>query len=116
MIDDVSRFDLPGYASATMRLTAQRWDCQLIHVDVVEDGVVLDLIALAACPFAGVGLPAGWPFVIRILDQRVDGCADLVAAWAERGEVVSLRFVYDTVGARWLDVAGANDHLILELR
>jgi hypothetical protein len=99
-----------------MRVTAQRWDCQLINVEALGRGVLLDLVALDACPFLGVELPAGWPFVIRIVDQGVDGCADLVAAWAEGGEVVSLRFVYDTDGAKWLDVAAANNHLILELR
>jgi hypothetical protein len=99
-----------------MRVTAQRWDCQLINVEAGVDGVVLDLISLVACPFAGVELPAGWPFVIRIVDQGVDGCADLVDAWAQDGDVISLRFVYDADGAKWLDVAAADRHLILELR
>ena len=99
-----------------MRVTAQRWDCQLINVDFVEDGVILDLIALDACPFEGLTLPAGWPFVIRVVDQQVSGCADLVASWADGGEVISLRFAYDRAGAKLLDVAAAHRHLILELR
>jgi hypothetical protein len=99
-----------------MRVTAQRWDCQLINVEAFGSGVLLDLVALDACPFAGVELPAGWPFVIRIVDQGVDGCAELVEAWAHDGAVISLRFVYDADGAKWLDVAAADRHLILELR
>jgi hypothetical protein len=99
-----------------MRVTAQRWDCQLINVEVLSDGVLLDLVALDACPFDGLELPAGWPFVIRIMDHRVDGCAELVTAWADGSEVISLRFGYDTAGARWLDVTASDSHLILELR
>jgi hypothetical protein len=99
-----------------MRVTAQRWDCQLIDVEVIDDGVVLDLVALDRCPFDGLELPAGWPFVIRIVNHGVEGCAELVSEWADGGEVVSLRFGYDNAGARWLDVAAAGRHLILELR
>jgi hypothetical protein len=99
-----------------MRVTAQRWDCQLINVEVLDDGVLLDLVALDACPFDGIELPAGWPFVIRIMDHGVVGCAEVVTAWADGGEVISLRFGYDASGSRWLDVTADDRHLILELR
>ena len=99
-----------------MRVTAQRWDCQLINVDVLENGVILDLIAPRWVSVRGLPMPVGWPFVVRIVDQQASGCADLVATWARRGEVISLRFVYDRAGAKWLDVAAADRHLILELR
>ena len=99
-----------------MRVTAQSWDCQLLNVDVLRDGVLLDLVALDGCPFSGLDLPAGWPFVVRIIEQEDHRCVDLVETWAADGVVISLRFVYDGSGAKWLDVAAADHHLILEIR
>jgi hypothetical protein len=99
-----------------MRVTAQSWDCQLLNVDVLHDGVLLDLVAVDGCPFAGLDLPAGWPFVVRIIEQREPRCDDLVETWAADGAVISLRFVYDASGAKWLDVSAADHHLILEVR
>jgi hypothetical protein len=112
----VSSFRHLGYERPVMRVTAQRWECQLINVEVLSDGVLLDLVAVDACPFDNLDLPGGWPFVIRIMGRGVDGCAAMVTAWAEDGEVISLRFGYDTTGARWLDVTAADHRLILELR
>ena len=104
-----------GYR-VTMRVTAQSWECQLLNVEVLDDGVLLDLVALDGCPFAGFDLPAGWPFVVRIVEQHEDRCVDLVESWAADGAVISLRVLYDGSGAKWLDVAAADHHLILEIR
>lgn len=98
-----------------MRVSAQSWNCQLLHVEVLDDGVLLDLIALDACPFGGVNLPGGWPFVVRIVEQDVRGCSELVERWAADAAVISLRVAYDTSGVKWLDVAAADQHLILEI-
>jgi hypothetical protein len=98
-----------------MRVSAQSWDCQLLHVEVLNDGVLLDLVALDACPFGGIDLPVGWPFVVRIVEQGVLGCSELVERWAAEAAVISLRVAYDTSGAKWLDVAAADQHLILAI-
>jgi hypothetical protein len=94
----------------------RRWSCQLVNAETNVDGVLLDLIALDACPFDGLDMPAGWPFIIQIIDKQVPGCGDLVASWAEHAEIVALRVVFGQGGARWLDLAAADHHLILELR
>ena len=99
-----------------MRVTAQSWDCQLLNVEILDDGVLLDLVALDSCPFEGLVLPAGWPFVVRIIEQHEQRCVELVENWAADGAVISLRVAYDASGAKWLDVAAADHHLILEIR
>ncbi len=100
-----------------MRVSAQSWDCQLLHVEVLDDGVLLDLVALDSCPFSGLDVPAGWPFVVRIIEHDDLDCSELVTAWAADAAVISLRVVWDTRGARWLDVGASGDcHLILEIR
>jgi hypothetical protein len=94
----------------------RRWECQLLNAETNDSGVLLDLIALDPCPFDGLDMPAGWPFVLQIIEKDVPGCAELVSSWAEQSEIVALRVVYGEGGARWLDVAAADHHLILELR
>lgn len=100
----------------TLRVTTQPWMCQLVHVDEVGDGVGvgLDLIALEECPFAGIELPVGMPFVIRILERRATQCAGLVRAWADKGAVVTLRLV-DMRPGQWLCLSGGDEHVLLAM-
>jgi hypothetical protein len=98
-----------------MRVASERWDCQLIHAESDGDGMLIDLVALDACPFNGLDLPAGWPFVLHIVDRQVGECGELVDAWAESNDVVALRFVYDTSGGKFLHVLADHHQLILEI-
>ena len=104
-----------GYCSRmTMRVSTQPWVCQLVHVDELDEGVALDLIALDPCPFPSVELPSGTPFVIRVVEQRALECAALVHSWADDAAVLTIRLV-DMQPGRWLCVSGDDRHLLLEM-
>lgn len=98
----------------TRRVTTPPWVCQLVHVDEIDGGVGLDLIALDPCPFPGIRLRVGTPFVIRVVDERAEACAELVQTWADDAAVVTLRLV-DMQPGRWLCVSGGEQHLLLEM-
>ena len=97
-----------------LRVTTQPWVCQLVHVDEIDGGVGLDLIALDPCPFPGIELPVGMPFVIRVVEQRAMECSDLVRSWADSAAVLTIRLV-DMQPGRWLCVSGDDRHLLLEM-
>jgi len=80
----------------------------------LDDGVLLDLVALDRCPFDGVDVPAHNPFVIRVVNEHVDACAGLVEAWADDVAILSLCYLESPAG-RWLCVSAANRHLLLEV-
>jgi len=98
----------------TLSVTTEPWVCQLVHVDEIGGGVSLDLIALDRCPFPGIELKVGMPFVIRVVEHRALECADLVRAWADEAAVVTIRMV-DMPPGRWLCVSGSDQHLLLEV-
>lgn len=97
-----------------VRVTTQPWVCQLVHVDEIDGGIGLDLVALDPCPFPGIELPVGMPFVIRVVERRAMECAELVRAWADDAAVLSIRLVRTQPGT-WLCVSGDDRHLLLEM-
>jgi hypothetical protein len=97
------------------RVTTQPWACQLVHVDELDGGVALDLIALDSCPFPSVELPTGTPFVIRVVQHRALDCVALVRAWADTAAIVTIRLI-DMEPGQWLCVTGGERHLLLEMR
>jgi hypothetical protein len=98
----------------SVRVTTPPWVCQLVHVDEIDGGLGLDLIALDACPIPNVELPPGMPFVIRVVERRAVECADLVKQWADGGTVITIRLV-DMTSGRWLCLSGHDRHLLLEM-
>lgn len=98
-----------------MRVIAPSWSCQLLHADSSDRGVLLDLVALDPCPFPGVDLPVGTPFVIRVVNDHAESCGPLVQDWADTAAVVDIRIV-ETSSGRWLCVSGKDQrHLLLEV-
>jgi hypothetical protein len=95
--------------------SAGPWTCQLMSADVDDHTVVLDLIALEACPGAAETVPALSPFSLRV--QRGQGQvfqSDDVAAWVDTADVVTI-YAGRSDEVDWLCLSSGEEHLVLEL-
>lgn len=109
----MSRF--PNSMSSSDGSAAGPWTCQLMNADVDDETLVLDLVALEACPGAGDTVPALEPFSLRV--QRGRGRefrTDDVAAWADTADVVTI-FAGRSDEVDWLCLSTGEEHLVLEL-
>ena len=92
------------------------WTCQLIRVEVGAQALMLDLIALEACPVTAVGCGRYVPFTLQI-GRRGDPdlASDLaIAAWAEDADVVTISAGADD-GHSWLQLSSGQRHLVLAI-
>jgi hypothetical protein len=94
-----------------------RWSCQLMHVDLDDDGLIFDLVALEPSPTSGSVVPVGTPFSLHVSGGTGPVAASAfghVARWAARADVVTLAGGLGT-GSRWLCLSSGDTDLVVEL-
>ena len=93
------------------------WHCQLVHSEAADDAIVLDLIALEACPSDALGCPQHTSFSVHIgragdIDHSLDRT---LALWSEGADLVTIVCGLTDAGSSWLSLSSGDRHLLLQL-
>jgi len=96
-----------------MQITTSPWACRLIHTELVDGALLLDLVALDPCPCTEIDVPSGTPFTIRLIHEDADRCTGLLGSWDNAMTILTIR-IMRSPSRRWLCVSDGR-HLAVEL-
>jgi hypothetical protein len=93
------------------------WHCQLVHCEVTERAIVLDLVALEPCPSDSVGCPQYTPFSVHVgRSGSLDGSWEqTLAMWAGGADLVTIVCGVTDDGSSWLCLSSNEQHLLLQV-
>jgi len=93
------------------------WQCQLVHCEMLENAIVLDLVALEPCPSEAVGCPAYTPFSVHVgrSEHRDESWEQTFAMWALDADLVTIVCGVTDDGSSWLWLSSNDQHLLLQI-
>jgi hypothetical protein len=103
---------ISGIATSVAQITSERWTCQLVNVDESDGEIILDMLALEACPFPPAVVFVGEPFAIRVGDFDAAEWTELPRSWADNLTEVTIELVADSSGWR-LGITDAEGQALL---